>query len=66
MLILLFRNSSNLWIEDYQGPTSTGLFKWAPDETGMLRPVSRTRGKNLERSPTFWDKVYNQGNSDGE
>ena len=55
-----------MWIEDYQGPTSTGLFKWVPDETGMLRPVSRTRGKNLERSPSFWDKVYNQGNSDGE
>jgi hypothetical protein len=44
--------------EDYQGPTSTGLFKWMPDENGMLRPVSRGKEKNLERNPSYWDRVF--------
>lgn len=44
--------------EDYQGPTSTGLFKWMPDENGMLRPVTRGKEKNLERSPSYWDRVF--------
>lgn len=44
--------------EDYQGPTSSGFFKWMPDENGQLRPVTRMKEKNLERNPAFWDRVY--------
>jgi hypothetical protein len=44
--------------EDYQGPTSSGLFEWRRDETGQMRPVSRMKGQNLERNPAFWDRVY--------
>ena len=50
--------------EDYQGPTSTGLFKWMPDENGQMRPVTRMKEKNLERNPGFWDKVYDKKNVD--
>jgi hypothetical protein len=46
--------------EDYQGPTSTGLFTWMPDENGQLRPVTRGKQKNIERNPNFWDKVYDK------
>ena len=45
-------------LEDYQGPTSTGLFKWMPDDDGELRPVTRTRMQNIERNPNYWDRVY--------
>lgn len=45
-------------LEDYQGPTSSGFFKWVPDEDGQLRPVSRMKEKNLERSPSFWDRAF--------
>ena len=44
--------------EDYQGPSSSGFFKWDYDEEGQLRPVSRMKGKNLERNPKFWDREY--------
>ena len=45
-------------LEDYQGPTSSGFFKWMPDENGQMRPVTRMKEKNLERSPSYWDRVY--------
>jgi hypothetical protein len=35
--------------EDYRGPTSTGLFKWMPDEDGVMRPVTRMKNKLLEK-----------------
>lgn len=45
--------------EDYQGPSQSGYFKWMPDEeTGQLKPVTRLKGKNIERNPKFWDRVY--------
>jgi hypothetical protein len=46
------------WSEDYQGPTSSGFFKWVPDDNGQMRPVTRMKEKNLERNPQFWDRVY--------
>jgi hypothetical protein len=52
--------SRHISSEDYQGPTSSGLFKWVPDENGQLRPVTRMKGQNLERNPAYWDKVYNK------
>jgi hypothetical protein len=55
MFSLGYRN--RLTTEDYQGPTSTGNFKWMPDENGELRPVTR-KGNSLERSPAYWDRVY--------
>lgn len=45
--------------EDYQGPTSTGLFMWQQDENGQMRPVTRMKNKVIERNPNFWDRVYN-------
>lgn len=51
---------SNRILEDYQGPTNTGLFKWMPDENGQLRPVTRRGEKNLERNPNYWDRVYDK------
>jgi hypothetical protein len=58
--ILYYRNLRNghEWSEDYQGPSSSGFFKWMPDENGQMRPVTRMKEKNLERSPQFWDRVY--------
>jgi hypothetical protein len=47
-------------IEDYQGPTSTGLFMWMQDEEGQMRPVTRGKMKNIERNPNFWDKLYDK------
>ena len=44
--------------EDYQGPTSSGYFKWMPDENGQMRPVSRMKEKNMERNHDFWDRIY--------
>merc|ERR1719443_130817 len=45
--------------EDYQGPTSSGFFKWMEDEeTGRMIPVTRRKNKNIERSPSYWDRVY--------
>jgi len=44
--------------EDYQGPSSSGFFKWDWDEEGQLRPVSRMKGKNLERPQSFWDRQF--------
>jgi hypothetical protein len=44
--------------EDYQGPTSSGLFQWMQDEDGQMRPVTRGKNKNIERDPTFWDRYY--------
>jgi hypothetical protein len=46
--------------EDYQGPTSTGLFMWKQDENGQMRPVTRMKNKVIERNPNFWDRVYNK------
>ena len=46
--------------EDYQGPTSSGMFEWRPDENGQLRPVTRGRNINIERNPNFWDRVYKE------
>ena len=44
-------------IEDYQGPTSSGFFKWMPDENGQMRPVTRLKEKTLDR-PGMWEKAY--------
>jgi hypothetical protein len=44
--------------EDYQGPTSTGLFQWVQDEDGQMRPVTRGKNKVIERPPEFWDRYY--------
>mmetsp|Transcript_24900 Transcript_24900/g.36534 ORF Transcript_24900/g.36534 Transcript_24900/m.36534 type:complete len:161 (+) Transcript_24900:66-548(+) len=36
--------------EDYNGPSSSGYFKWIMDEeTGQMKPVSRMKEKNLEK-----------------
>ncbi|KAG7358516.1 hypothetical protein IV203_015105 [Nitzschia inconspicua] len=51
-------------LEDYQGPTSSGFFKWVPDENGQMRPVTRMKEKNLERNPQFWDRVYAEKDRD--
>jgi hypothetical protein len=40
--------------EDYNGPKKAGYFTWMPDENGQLRPVTRMRGKNIERNPKLW------------
>jgi len=45
-------------LEDYQGPRSAGYFQWAPDEDGMMRPVTRMKKKNVERPQSFWDKNF--------
>ena len=49
--------------EDYQGPTNSGYFVWKKDEeTGRMTPKTRMKGKTIERSPSFWDKIYeNEG-----
>jgi hypothetical protein len=44
--------------EDYQGPTSTGLFQWIQDEDGQMRPVTRGKNKIIERPPEYWDRYY--------
>jgi hypothetical protein len=44
--------------EDYQGPTSTGLFQWVQDEDGQMRPVTRGKNKIIERPPEYWDRYY--------
>uniref|UniRef100_A0A6U2SK75 Uncharacterized protein n=1 Tax=Leptocylindrus danicus TaxID=163516 RepID=A0A6U2SK75_9STRA len=44
--------------EDYQGPSSSGYFKWMPDDDGQMRPVSRMKEKSLERNPKFWDRQF--------
>merc|ERR1719266_1339873 len=44
--------------EDYQGPSSGSLFKWMEDETGRMVPVTRRKNRNIERSQSYWDKVY--------
>jgi len=44
--------------EDYQGPQKSGYFQWMPDENGELKPVTRMKKTNIERSPTYWDRVY--------
>jgi hypothetical protein len=49
--------------EDYQGPTSTGLFMWMQDEEGQMRPVTRGKMKVIERNPNFWDKFYDKEES---
>ena len=36
--------------EDYRGPAKAGYFQWMPDpETGEMKPVSRLKGRTLER-----------------
>ena len=36
--------------EDYRGPAKAGYFQWMPDpETGEMKPVTRLKGRNLER-----------------
>ena len=49
--------------EDYQGPTSSGFFKWMPDENGQMRPVTRMKEKTLDK-PGMWDKIYSADNED--
>jgi len=45
--------------EDYQAPAQGGYFKWMQDdETGQMKPVTRMKGKVVERNPNYWDKVY--------
>ena len=48
--------------EDYQGPTSSGFFKWMPDENGQMRPVTRMKEKTLDK-PGMWDKIYSTDNN---
>eukprot|EP00980_Cylindrotheca_fusiformis_P009090 scaffold1965_cov110-Cylindrotheca_fusiformis.AAC.13 len=45
--------------EDYKGPTSSGYFKWMPDETGQLQPVSRMKAKNLSKNLN-WEQEYSE------
>lgn len=45
--------------EDYQGPTSSGFFKWVPDENGQMRPVTRMKEKVLDK-PGMWNKVNSE------
>ena len=45
--------------EDYRGPTSSGFFKWVPDENGQLRPVTRMKEKLLEKTIRYSEEdVY--------
>ena len=47
--------SLNTGVEDYRGPSSSGYFKWMPDENGNVQPVTRMKEKNVERKvPSFW------------
>ena len=42
-------------IEDYRGPSSSGYFQWMPDEDGRMTPVTKMKGRNVERkTPSFW------------
>ena len=43
-------------LEDYRGPNTAGYFQWQRDEDGQMRPVTRMKGKNIERNPRFWEK----------
>ena len=43
------------WIEDYLGPSSAGYFKWIQDEDGQMKPVTRMKGKVVEKRG-MWDK----------
>jgi hypothetical protein len=52
--------------EDYQGPTSTGLFQWMQDEDGQMRPVTRGKNKIIERPPEFWDRFYEKQSREEE
>jgi len=45
-------------LEDYQGPSNAGYFQWQRDEDGQMRPVTRMKGRVIERSPKFWDRAY--------
>jgi len=45
-------------LEDYQGPKKSGYFQWVKDDDGMMRPVTRMKGQNVERNPSFWDKAF--------
>ena len=49
--------------EDYQGPSSSGFFKWMPDENGQMRPVTRMKEKALDK-PGMCDKIYGENESD--
>ena len=35
--------------EDYQGPSTSGFFKWMPDDDGEMRPVTRMKNQVIER-----------------
>ena len=41
--------------EDYM-VQSGGNYKWVQDENGKLRPVSRMKGKNLEKPLSLWGR----------
>jgi hypothetical protein len=43
------------WIEDYLGPSSAGYFQWRQDENGQMKPVTRMKGKVVEKRG-MWDK----------
>jgi hypothetical protein len=59
IIIIFYFFSIDFLSEDYRGPTSSGFFKWVPDETGELRPVTRMKEKNLERNPNY-EKFYSE------
>jgi hypothetical protein len=52
--------------EDYQGPQKAGYFQWVPDENGQLRPVTRMKKTNIERSPNYWDRVYSSSDEENK
>lgn len=51
-------------IEDYQAPNDGGYFQWMQDEDGQMRPVTRMKKQIIERSPKFWDRLYDNDNKD--
>lgn len=36
-------------MEDYQGPSTSGFFKWVRDDSGEFRPVTRMKEQIIER-----------------
>lgn len=53
-------------MEDYQGPVSSGFFKWMPDQSGEWRPVTRMKQKNLERKSKTTGENEDDDGDDGD
>ena len=49
------------------GPAKSGYFQWMQDEeTGEMKPVTRLKKKNIERNPSYWDRVFDKDDADAK